>query len=205
MSTTPSTTTIRPARPTDHPAIARVLEVGYGGFDPSTDYFAYVTDPDRWVPDATRVFVAVDHDGSPGDVVGVVAFALAGTPLHEPVVPPMGDASFRFLAVLPSARGRGIGRDLVTACIDAARQAGARRLAIFTMAFMTDAQRLYPRLGFVRRPDLDVVFPGGDGCALVLDLADDAELHFASPGSVPDEPPWYEDVFDPGRARHRPD
>lgn len=203
MSSPSSTTTIRPARPADHSGIARVLTTGYDGFDPTTEYFAYVTDPDRWVPDATQVFVAVDDLG---DVVGVVAFALQGTPLHEPVIPPMGDASFRFLAVDPSARGHGVGRALVRACIDAARGAACRRLAIFTMEFMEDAQRLYPRLGFVRRPDCDVIFPGGRGRALVRDLADDADEHFATPGPVPDSPPWYADVFDrPDRRRDQPD
>ncbi len=192
MSTTPATTTIRSATAADHAAIAEILARGYDGFDRTTDYFAYVTAPERWVPDATRVLVAVDGEDVP---TGVVAFALAGTPLHEPVVPPMGDASFRFLAVLPEARGRGVGRDLVAACIDAARSAGCRRVAIFTMDFMAAAQRLYPRMGFVRRPDRDVLFPGGVGQALVLDLVDDAGDHFAPPGEVPADPPWYEQVF----------
>lgn len=192
--------TIRSATPTDHPGIAQVLARGYDGFDPTTEYFGYVTSPDEWAPQATDILVAV---GADDEVLGVVAFALEGTPLHEPVVPPMGDASFRFLAVAPSARGRGVGRQLVEACIDAARAAGCRRLAIFTMDFMTEAHRLYERLGFSRRPDRDVVFPGGRGHALVLDLVPDASAHFAPEGPVPDTPPWYEDVFD--RATARPD
>lgn len=201
MVTTPATTTIRSATAADHDAIADLLARGYDGFDPTTPYFSYVTSPRQWVPDATRVLVAADVDDVPR---GVVAFALAGTPLHEPLVPPMGDASFRFLAVDPGARGRGIGRDLVGACLEEARAAGCRRVGIFTMEFMTAAQHLYPRLGFRRRPDLDVRFPGGYGRALVRDLAADADDHFAPPGPVPAEPPWYEDVFDLDARRDSP-
>lgn len=185
---------VRRARPDDAGRISEILRVGYDGLAPGP-YLDYVLDPAQWMADATAALVAEVGD----EVVGVVAFAVAGSPLHELVVPPMGDASFRFLAVDPRARGHGVGHRLVEACIDQARAAHARRLAIFTMDFMVAAQRLYPRLGFVRRPDLDVTFPGGIGLGLVRDLAPDAADHFAPPGPVPDEPPWYESVF------HEPD
>lgn len=92
---------VRPARPDDHDAIRDILAVGYGDFDPDTPYLAYVLDPAAWIPESTATLVAVDR--AVDRVLGVVAFAVAGTPLHEPVVPPMGDASFRFLAVDPAS------------------------------------------------------------------------------------------------------
>ncbi len=195
----PSMTTavhVRPATGDDHARIGAILAHGYRDFGPGP-YRDYVTDPAQWADRATATLVAVDD----GDrVLGVVAFALAGTPLHEPVVPPMGDASFRFLAVAVDARGRGVGQALVRACLDRARDAGARRVAIFTMDFMGAAQHLYAGLGFRRRPDLDVEFPGGAGLALTHDLAADAAAHFAPPGPVPSSRPWYEDVFAPDPA-----
>lgn len=203
------TVDVRPARRDDHDAIRDVLAVGYGDFDPDTPYLAWVLDPSAWIPRSTATLVAVDRDTD--QLLGVVAFALAGTPLHEPVVPPMGDASFRFLAVDPGARGRGVGTRLVRACVERARAAGCRRLSIFTMAFMRPAQRLYAELGFDRRPDLDVEFPGGAGLALTLDLSPDAADHFAPPGPVPTTLPWYADVFDvppggePGSGSAGPD
>lgn len=187
---------VREATPGDHASIATILGDGYAGFGPGP-YHDYVVDPARWADLASATLVAVDDRDT---VLGVVAFALAGTPLHEPVVPPMGDASFRFLAVAGRARGHGIGERLVEACLARARAAGAHRVAIFTMAFMEAAQRLYERLGFRRRPDLDVEFPGGAGLALVHDLTPGAEEHFAPPGPVPAVRPWYEDVFAPDRA-----
>lgn len=183
---------IREAIPDDHATITDILRVGYAGFEPDTPYLRGVLDPSRWADLASATLVAEDGLG----VVGVVAFALADSPLHEPVVPPIGDASFRFLSVAERARGRGVGGSLVEACVDRARRAGCRRLAIFSMAFMGDAHRLYERLGFRRRPDLDVRFPGGEGLALTHDLADDAEAVFGGPGPVPARPPWYGDVFD---------
>lgn len=195
---------IREATADDHAAISDILRVGYAGFEPDTPYLREVLEPSRWADRASATLVADDR----GAVVGVVAFALADSSLHEPVVPPMGDASFRFLSVAEPARGRGVGRVLVEACIDRARRAGSRRLAIFSMAFMTDAHRLYERMGFRRRPDLDVRFPGGDGLALTYDLRDGADDVFGVAGPVPDRPPWYGDVFagttdpdpDPGPA-----
>lgn len=188
--------TIREATPQDHEAITEILRVGYAGFGPDTPYLRDVLDPSRWAHRATATLVADDD----GDVVGVVAFALADSPLHEPVVPPMGDASFRFLSVAERARGRGVGRALVEACIERARWAGCCRLAIFSMGFMAAAHRLYDRLGFSRRADLDVRFPGGPGLALSYDLTEDAEDRFGAPGPVPDRPPWYGDVFDRSAA-----
>lgn len=38
--------------------------------------------------------------------------------------------------------------------------------------------------------------PSGVGFAFQLDLTDEAEERFPSPGEVPDEPPWFEDVFE---------
>lgn len=186
--------TLRAASEADHPAIADILAEGYAPFaETAPHYHAWATTPRLWARDATEVFVAVDDDS--GDVVGVVVLALAGTPLHESVDPPSNDAGFRLLAVAPRARGRGVARALVQACLDAARAAGARRVGIFTMDHMTTAQHLYERMGFDRRPDLDVEFPSGPGHGFTYDLTPDAADHFAAPGPAPESPPWYADVL----------
>jgi putative acetyltransferase len=52
------------------------------------------------------------------------------------------------MAVAPAAQGGGIGRTLLAAVIEAARQSGARRLFLETNHVLTPAIRLYESLGF---------------------------------------------------------
>jgi ribosomal protein S18 acetylase RimI-like enzyme len=79
-------------------------------------------------------------------------------------------AEIRMLAVLPAARGRGVGRALVEACIDLAREAHRRRLVLHTRAVMEDARHIYESLGFVRAPALDFSVEGIELLGYVLDL-----------------------------------
>jgi GNAT superfamily N-acetyltransferase len=114
-----------------------------------------------------------------GRVVGSVAF-YPDVVLEGWSNLPDGWAGFRALAVDPAARGAGIGRALVEHCIRRAREVEAPVLGIHTIDLLTDAMRLYERLGFVRCPEYDLraadVFPaeGSDdmtGPAFRLDLS----------------------------------
>ena len=60
-------------------------------------------------------------------------------------------AKLRLLIVDPAARGMGLGRRLVEACIDFARASGYRKLVLWTQANLTAARAIYRKLGFVRR------------------------------------------------------
>lgn len=196
--TTVSDISIRPLDPSDPDEVRRVGEITLAAYDASGgritgEYRDWMADPSKRVELATAVLVAVD-DAS-GNLLGTVTFVLPGDGEFEHPVDE-GDAGFRMLAVAPEAQGRGVGDLLIDECIRRARAAGAHRVVITSMRYMTRAHGMYLRRGFVRRADLDVVFPGEDaiGFVFTLDLTDEAEERFG-PVGPPRVPVWYEDAW----------
>ena len=89
-----------------------------------------------------------------GEAAGTVTYVGGLGPYAEGDDP---DAAWiRMLAVDPRFRGRGIGAALVAWCVTRARADHRVRLVLHTTEPMTEAQRLYARLGFDRAPDLDL-------------------------------------------------
>jgi GNAT superfamily N-acetyltransferase len=74
------------------------------------------------------------------DVRAGCVFCVAG---DEP-----GTAKLRILLVDPTARGHGLGSRLVRTCVDFARQAGYRRLVLWTNDVLVSARRIYQAAGF---------------------------------------------------------
>jgi GNAT superfamily N-acetyltransferase len=105
--------------------------------------------------DGGEVLVAVVDDR----LVGSITFYREAADEGMPVSLPPDVAGIRATAVHPAARGRGVGRHLVDACIERAAACGAGAVALHTARFMTGAMRLYESAGFERRPVLD--YPAG--------------------------------------------
>ncbi|MFI6094117.1 GNAT family N-acetyltransferase [Lentzea sp. NPDC051213] len=57
-------------------------------------------------------------------------------------------AKLRVLLVHPNARGHGLGNRLVETCLDFARDAGYRRIALWTVDGLTSARKIYEAHGF---------------------------------------------------------
>lgn len=148
---------IRVAREEEHAAVGALTVAGY-------DADGYLTFPDGtydhsyagWLADATSraqkstLLVALDGD----ELVGTVTWCPHGSGDAQLAKEPH-QGEFRTLSIAPEARGRGVGRALVEHCIDRARSAGLTEVLLFSLKEMLPAHRLYTRLGFVRRPELD--------------------------------------------------
>jgi ribosomal protein S18 acetylase RimI-like enzyme len=146
---------VREARPDELDDAGRRVADAYIAIDAIRPEDAWYLERIRDARERSRhcpVLVAVE-EGS-GAVLGCVTYVPGpGNPLAEIEVD--GEAGFRMLGVAPAAQRRGVGEALVRACVDRARLAGRRGIAISTGVEMLAAHRLYERLGFRRAPDRD--------------------------------------------------
>jgi ribosomal protein S18 acetylase RimI-like enzyme len=157
---------VQAARPEDYPRIAELtVGVYVGGGLASPDYAPELADVEGR---ASRSELLVVRD-SAARVVGSVALVLEGD--FGNVIASGDEAAFRMLVVDPEVQGRGVGRLLVTECLDRAGAAGKRRMVLSTDPLMATARRLYERLGFTRLPERDwSPVPGVELLVYALDL-----------------------------------
>ena len=144
---------VRRALPAEYEAVGLATEAAYEEFllGPDDYYRVRLRDAERRDREA-ELLVAVDDDGT---LLGTVTSCPPGSPWRELSAPGEGDGEFRMLAVVPAARGRGVGEALVRACEELARAAGATRMWLTTLDDMAAAQRIYARLGYRHDPTRD--------------------------------------------------
>jgi ribosomal protein S18 acetylase RimI-like enzyme len=117
-----------------------------GKFVPSEwDFYARTLPEVQTRIEQGELLIAVD---AAGEVVGTVTFYPEPTATSTHWRP--DDATFRFLAVRPGYRQRGVGKSLLQECIDRALALGKNRLAMQTTPHMTAAIDMYRKAGFVR-------------------------------------------------------
>jgi GNAT superfamily N-acetyltransferase len=160
---------VRDALPPEFDALTDVVMTAYGDFEAFVDdefkagFAAEV--PQLMKDEHTEVILAELG----GELVGSITFYPDGRFYEDGV--PADWACLRTLAVLPSARGRGVGRALMTECLERARNLGRTRMLLHTISFMSAAIALHESLGFRRAPDLDVEYaPGVTVIAYLMDL-----------------------------------
>ena len=142
---------LRRATSSDYDAAGAVTLAAYQPFlsDEHDEYAVRLQDAACRNAEA-ELWIATDATGA---VLGTVTICLAGSPWRE--VARDGEGEFRMLAVAPEAQRRGVGEALVRMVLDRFRAEGATGVALSSLAEMTEAHRLYERLGFERVPDRD--------------------------------------------------
>ncbi len=152
--------TIREARSDEFEGLGQLMVSvysrleGFPGPDEQPKYYELLAHIGRMSErPATRLLVAVSGDALVGGVVyfsDMAQYGSGGSATRE-----KDAAGFRLLAVDPGARGLGVGRALVEACIARAKEDGVSQVIIHTTRAMTVAWKMYERMGFERSPDLD--------------------------------------------------
>jgi ribosomal protein S18 acetylase RimI-like enzyme len=142
---------IRLVRPEELEEVGRLtteVYVGEGYIDVGDRYALELVDTAARAREA-EVWVAVED----GRVLGSVTFCPVGSAYRE--IARDDEGEFRMLAVSSSARGRGLGRELVALCVQRSRELGYAGVRMSTMDRMTAAHGVYEGLGFTRSPQDD--------------------------------------------------
>lgn len=147
---------IRDARPEDRDAIREVTLAAYQEYAVQMSAF--------WEGYRQNILVSLDEVGSAEQLVAERGGTIVGTALLYPPrrmkvsrseLLEMPWPEVRLLAVVPAARGRGVGAALMQECVRRVRKTGGRVLSLHTTDTMQTALRMYERMGFVRAPELD--------------------------------------------------
>lgn len=142
-----SSITIRPIAPGDDAALARAIRetlAEFGAAKPGTAYYDAATDqlPALFQQTPRSAYFVAELNGE----------VLGGSGIFPTENLPADTVELVKLYLRPAARGRGIGKQLISNCLQAARAAGYARVYLETMPELTQAIPLYEQLGFTYLP-----------------------------------------------------
>lgn len=165
--------TIREARDDELDTVASLLVDAYA------EYAARMS-PDAWAAFAQQIGNVRGWKLEADVIVAERRGRLVGSVslFRPPRGVPEETVGVRLLAVPPSERGTGVGREIMEYAIKRARQEGQRRVVLTVSQEMESARDLYEKLGFVREPSLDHEPAPGlhlEGYALDLDSPEGRE------------------------------
>jgi len=152
------TETIRVIEPSEHTRLAEIGELtalaylADGLVDGAHPYVPQLKNAQARAEHALLLAMA-DGERGEGAIVGTLTVVPPGSRFIE--LARNGEFELRMLAVNPIERGRGIGLSLTKAGLRMAIERGATGVVLSTMESMHAAHRLYERMGFTRREDLD--------------------------------------------------
>jgi len=146
--------TLRPAKPADLPALGRLgalLVRTHHDFDPlrfiaampGTEE-AYASFLGSQLPKPGVVILVAEQEGA------VIGYTFAGIEGHDYMALRGPAGALYDIVVDPAQRGRGIGRMLLDATLEALASRGAPRVVLSTAERNESAQRLFARAGFRR-------------------------------------------------------
>jgi putative acetyltransferase len=133
---------LRPIRPEDDPAIARIIREVMTEFSAVGEGFS-IQDPE-----VSRMSAAYGTSRAIYYVLDEGGRVLGGAGIG--VLPEAEDdvCELKKMYVMRAGRNRGLGRALMIRCLDAARRLGYRRVYLETLETMQQAQALYEKYGF---------------------------------------------------------
>lgn len=137
---------VRPITPEDDATICHIIKAVFeehGINRPGTAYFDESLNhmSDCFKASGSRYFI--------GLIDGVV---YGGAGVFPTTGLPTDTCELVKMYLLPAARGKGLGRQLIEACISFARANGYRSMYLETMPELKNAVRIYEKLGFSRLP-----------------------------------------------------
>lgn len=150
---------IRPIAPGDNKAIAQIIRNTLTEFKanhPGTVYYDASTDHlyELFQTPGSAYWVAEKNEALLG---GVGIFPTEGLPT--------GTAELVKMYLLPAARGKGLGRQLINHSLDWARSAGYQQIYLESMPELRQALKVYEKFGFQYLPAA-LGNSGHSGCSL---------------------------------------